>query len=76
MMVDKNLGEVAGFLCSDGVAALARVHQEFKGSDYSFLDSICKGKSILFCVLLLLSTKESETLEKVQQKGSIMAGVL
>lgn len=34
MMADKNLGEVAVFPCSDGVAALARVHNEFKGSDY------------------------------------------
>lgn len=43
MMVDKNLGEVAVFPCRDGVAALARINQEIKGRDYSFLVSICKG---------------------------------
>lgn len=78
MLVDDKLGEVAVCPCSDDMAALARVFQEVK--DYSFLVSICEGKSDLLCLLLCplppQYKREIEKLEEVQQKGSKMVRVL
>lgn len=70
MIEDKNLGEVAVFPSSDDAAALARMHQKVKGSDYSFLVTICKGPPPP------QHKRQSEAPEKVQQKDSNMAGLL